>query len=330
MQKALATRSNQAPRHLLSLAELSPSDLSYLLSLSESMKRGRNTGFGSKAIKGKSVALIFEKPSTRTRVSFQVAISELGGFPVSLSSAELQLGRGETIEDTAHVLSRYVHAVMARVNKQESVERLAKASSIPVINGLSDLYHPVQILADLLTLKEHKGKLKGLRVAWIGDGDNVCNSWLYGAALAGIEFDVATPAGYEPLASAVSEARALSRVTGGKITLTNEPQAAAKGADCVMTDTFVSMGEEAEKEKRERAFLPRYQVDGKLMLSAKRDAIFEHCLPAHRGEEVTAEVIDGPHSVVFDQAENRLHTTKALLCYLMLGKKELSSLIKSR
>jgi ornithine carbamoyltransferase len=328
MQKAVSVRSNHVPRHLLSLAELAPSDLSSLLSLSESMKRGRNSGFGSKALRGKSVALIFEKPSTRTRVSFQVAISELGGFPVSLSSAELQLGRGETVEDTAHVLSRYVHAVMARVNKQESVERLAKASSIPVINGLSDLYHPVQILADLLTLKEHKGKLKGLRVAWIGDGDNVCNSWLYGAALSGIDFAIATPAGYEPLASAVSEATALARITGGKITLTNEPQAAAKGADCVMTDTFVSMGEEAEKEKRERAFLPRYQVDGKLMLAAKRNAIFEHCLPAHRGEEVTAEVIDGPRSVVFDQAENRLHTAKAVLCFLMLGKKELSSLIK--
>jgi ornithine carbamoyltransferase len=330
MQKAVAMRSSGKKKDLLTLAELSPSDLSSLLGLSESLKRGRAAGMGSKALRGKSVALVFEKPSTRTRVSFQVAISELGGFPVSLSSAELQLGRGETVEDTARVLSRYVHAIMARVNKQDSIERLAKASSVPVINGLSDLYHPVQILADLLTLKEHKGKLKGLKVAWVGDGDNVCNSWLYGAALSGIDFAVATPAGYEPLATVVSEANSIARVTGGRITLTNEPQTAAKGADCVMTDTFVSMGEEAEKEKREMTFLPKYQVDGRLMLAAKRDAIFEHCLPAHRGEEVTAEVIDGPQSVVFDQAENRLHTTKALLCFLMLGKKELSSLIRSR
>jgi ornithine carbamoyltransferase len=321
---------SESKRDLLSFAELSSSDLTLLLNLSESLKRGRNARRGSNALKGKSVALVFEKPSTRTRVSFQVAISELGGSPVSLSSAELQLGRGETVEDTAHVLSRYVHVIMARVNKQESVEKLARAASVPVINGLSDLYHPVQILADLLTLREHKGKLKGLRVAWVGDGDNVCNSWLFGAALSGIDFAVATPQGFEPLASAVSGSTAMARSTGGRITLTNDPQVAVKGADCVMTDTFVSMGDETEKEERERTFLPRYQVDGKLMSLAKRDAIFEHCLPAHRGEEVTSEVIDGPRSVVFDEAENRLHTTKALLCFLTLGKKELSSLVRSR
>jgi ornithine carbamoyltransferase len=330
MPKASSAPAKEPKRDLLTFAELSPSDLNLLLGLSGSMKRGRRAKLGSNALKGKSVAMVFEKPSTRTRVSFQVAISELGGFPVSLSSAELQLGRGETVEDTARVLSRYVHVIMARVNKQESVEKLAKAASVPVINGLSDLYHPIQILADLLTLKEHKGKLKGLRVAWVGDGDNVCNSWLYGAALSGIDFAVATPQGYEPLASAVSEATAMARSTGGKVTLTNDPQLAVKGADCVMTDTFVSMGEEAEKEKRERAFFPKYQVDGKLMSLAKRDAIFEHCLPAHRGEEVTSEVIDGLQSVVFDQAENRLHTTKAALCFLTLGKKELTSLVRSR
>ena len=317
-------------RNLLSFAELSSSDLTLLLNLSESLKRGRSARRGSNALKGKSVALVFEKPSTRTRVSFQVAIGELGGSPVSLSSAELQLGRGETVEDTAHVLSRYVHVIMARVNKQESVEKLARAASVPVINGLSDLYHPVQILADLLTLREHKGKLKGLRVAWVGDGDNVCNSWLYGAALSGIDFVVATPPGYEPLSSAVKGAAAIARTTGGKITLTDDPQVAAKGADCVMTDTFVSMGEEAEKDEREKAFFPKYHVDGKLMSLAKKDAVFEHCLPAHRGEEVAPDVIDGPQSVVFDQAENRMHTSKAILCFLMLGKKELSALARSR
>jgi ornithine carbamoyltransferase len=327
---AVLPRSGFKGKDLLTLAELSPADLKLILAISSVMKKRRKTRFGSSALKGRSVALVFEKPSTRTRVSFQVAISELGGSPVSLSSAELQLGRGETVEDTARVLSRYVHAVMARVNKHDNIEKLARAASVPVINGLSDLYHPVQILADLLTLQEHKGKLAGLRVAWVGDGDNVCNSWLYGAALAGIDFVIATPTGYEPLSSAVKEATALARSTGGRITLVNDPELAVKGADCVMTDTFVSMGEEEEREKRERAFLPRFQVDGRLMSLAKRDAIFEHCLPAHRDEEVTAEVIDGSQSVVFDQAENRLHTTKAALCFLILGRKEASAFARGR
>ncbi len=317
-------------KDLLTLAELTPADMGLLLDLSAALKRRRSAGLGSGALRGKSIAMVFEKPSTRTRVSFQVAVSELGGFPVSLSSSELQLGRGETIEDTAHVLSRYVHAVMARVNKHGDLERLARAASVPVVNGLSDLYHPVQVLADLTTLRERKGKLKGLKVAWVGDGDNVCNSWLYGSALAGINFAVATPVGYGPLASAVTAATRLSRSTGGSVTLTNEPERAVKGADCVMTDTFVSMGEEQEREKRASAFLPRYQVNKRLMSLAKRDAIFEHCLPAHRGEEVAADVIDGPQSVVFDEAENRLHTSKALLCFLMQGPKELSSLLRSR
>lgn len=329
-KKALLQHSGGKKKDFLTLGELSPSDLEFILKLSASMKHGRRRGLGSKTLKAKSVALVFEKPSTRTRVSFQVAISELGGFPVSLSSAELQLGRGETVEDTAHVLSRYVHAVMARVNQHDSIEKLARSASVPVINGLSDLYHPVQILADLLTIQEHKGRLKGLKVAWVGDGDNVCNSWLFGAALSGINFTAATPQGYEPLQPAVTGARAMARATGGRITLVNEPELAVKGADCVITDTFVSMGEEEEREKRERAFLPWYQVNSRLMSLAKRDAIFEHCLPAHRGEEVTSEVIDGPQSVVFDEAENRLHTTKAILCFLMLGKRELSSLVRSR
>jgi ornithine carbamoyltransferase len=315
-------------RDLLTLAELSAADLASVLKLSASLKRGRKAGLGSKALNGKSVALIFEKPSTRTRVSFQVATSELGGFSMSLSSAELQLGRGETVEDTGRVLSRYAHAVMARVYKHGTVEKLASSASVPVINGLSDLYHPVQILADLLTIQERKGRLKGLRVAWVGDGDNVCNSWLYGAALSGIDFVAATPPGYQPLASAVSKAAAMARESGGRITLVNDPEAAADAADCVMTDTFVSMGEEEERARREGDFLPRYQVNGHLMSLAKHDAIFEHCLPAHRGEEVSSEVIDGPQSVVFDEAENRLHTTKALLCFFMLGKKELSRLVR--
>jgi len=269
---------------------------------------------------------VFEKPSTRTRVSFQVGVAELGGSPISLSSNELQLGRGETVEDTALVLSRYVHAIMARVNKHGDLERLARASTVPVINGLSDLHHPVQILADLLTLHEHKSRLKGLRVAWVGDGDNVCNSWAYGAALSGINFIAATPEGYEPSGKVFSDATRICGSTGGTVETTHDPKKAVRGADCIITDTFVSMGLEEEKEKRKKAFLPRYQVDGRLMSLAKKDAIFQHCLPAHRGEEVTGEVMDGPQSVIFDEAENRLHTEKALLCILMLGKTKLTAL----
>ncbi len=304
----------------LTLTELSPSSLEAVLDLAARLKKGRATGLGSGSLSGKTVVMIFEKPSTRTRVSFQVATSELGGSPISLSSSELQLGRGETIEDTARVISRYAHVIMARVNDHESLVRLAAASEVPVINGLSDLHHPVQILADLLTLREHKGKLKGLRVAWVGDGDNVCNSWAIGAALAGIDFAAATPPGYRPLKWALDEASKIARKTGSTIAVCTEPEEAVEGADCVITDTFVSMGMESEKAKRVKAFFPKYRVDTKLMAKAKNDTIFQHCLPAHRGEEVTPEVIDGPSSVVFDEAENRLHTTKALLCYLTLPK----------
>jgi ornithine carbamoyltransferase len=290
------------------------------------LKAHRGEGLGSTALERRSVALVFEKPSTRTRVSFQVAISELGGHAISLSSNELQLGRGETVEDTGHVLSRYVHCIMARVNRQSDIERLASASSVPVINGLSDLYHPMQVLADLLTLEEHKKRLGGLRVAWVGDGDNVCNSWALAAALTGIDFVAATPEAYEPPPSVIREASRIAKDIGGSIRVVSDPAAAVSGADCVMTDTFVSMGLEEERQRRTKAFLPKYQVNESLMATAKKDAIFQHCLPTHRGEEVTAEVIDGPQSVVFDEAENRLHTTKALLCFLMLSRSEYSSI----
>ena len=313
-------------KDFLTLSELTPADLDSLLDVASLLKGSRSKGLGSAALRGKSVALIFEKPSTRTRVSFQVAINELGGFPITLSSSEMQLGRGETVEDTARVLSRYAHCAMARVNRHTDIERLADASSIPVINGLSDLYHPVQVLADLLTLREKKGKLRGLKVAWVGDGDNVCNSWALGAALSGIRFVAATPKGYEPLPSAFSEATTIAASTGASVSSITDPEVAVKDADCVITDTFVSMGVELEKEKREKAFLPAYQVTKSLMAMAKEDAIFQHCLPAHRGEEVTQEVIDGPASVIFDEAENRLHTTKALLCKLLLSDSEVSSL----
>ena len=313
-------------KDFLTLTELTPSDLESILDLSARLKRERGKKLGSDALSGKSVALVFEKPSTRTRVSFQVAISELGGDAVILSSNELQLGRGETIEDTGHVLSRYVHCIMARVNRHADLQRLAASSSVPVINGLSDLHHPVQILADLLTLKERKKKLRGLKVAWVGDGDNVCNSWMFGAALAGIEFVAATHKGYEPPGDIIAQARRLASQNGASVAVVSDPIEAVARADCVITDTFVSMGLEEEKRRRTEAFLPRYQVSGALMAKAKKDAIFQHCLPAHRGEEVTAEVMDGPQSVIFDEAENRLHTEKALLCFLTMGRREYSTL----
>ena len=313
-------------KDFLTLAEFTPEDLVSVLDLSERLKVRRSEGLGSKALIGKSVALIFEKPSTRTRVSFQVATTELGGSPISLSSGEMQLGRGETVEDTARVLSRYVHCLMARVYKHADLERLAASSSVPVINGLSELHHPVQILADLLTLREHKGNLIGLKVAWVGDGDNVCNSWLVGAALAGIQFVAAIPEGFGPPGPIVNLASSMARSTGASIKIIDDPATAVSGADCVITDTFVSMGEEVDKARRKQAFFPRYQVSEELISKAKEDSLFMHCLPAHRGEEVADEVIDGAHSVVFDEAENRMHTEKALLCFLMLRKAEYAAL----
>ncbi|MDG7007674.1 MAG: ornithine carbamoyltransferase [Nitrososphaerota archaeon] len=314
-------------KDFLTLAEFTPQDLESVLDVATRLKARRDAGLGSSALRGKSVALVFEKPSLRTRTSFQVAVSELGGFSMNLSANELQLGRGETVEDTARVLSRYVHCIMARVNRHGDLERLAKAARVPVINGLSDLHHPVQILADLLTLRERKGRLRGLKVGWVGDGDNVCNSWSVGAALTGIHFTAATPKGYEPAEDVAAMASKMARETGGSVTVTADPFEAVSDADCVITDTFVSMGFEKEQQQRLKAFMPKYRVTKALMARAKKDAVFEHCLPAHRGEEMDADVIDGPQSVVFDEAENRLHTEKALLCFLMLGKREFSSLM---
>ena len=313
-------------KDFLTLSEFTPRDLEGVLDAAARLKAERDAGLGSSALKGKSVALVFEKPSLRTRVSFQVAVSELGGFSMNLSANELQLGRGETVEDTGRVLSRYVHCIMARVNRHGDLERLAKAATVPVINGLSDVHHPVQILADLLTLRERKGELRGLKVGWVGDGDNVCNSWAMGAALTGIHFTAATPRGYEPDRGVLGAASKMARATGGSVRVTADPVEAVSGADCVMTDTFVSMGFEKEQRERLKAFMPKYRVTKALMAKAKKGAVFEHCLPAHRGEEVDAGVIDGPQSVVFDEAENRLHTEKALLCFLMLGEREFSSL----
>lgn len=307
-------------KDFLTFAELSPQELQFVLGLSAKFKKRRKKMAPASHLRMRTLALLFQKQSTRTRLSFEVAIRELGGESVTLSMSELQLGRGETPEDTAAVLSRLVHGIIARVNSHEDLVRLANASSVPVINGLSDRFHPAQILADLLTLQERKKRLRGLKVAWVGDGNNVCNSWLYGAALSGIDFVVAAPRDYRPLEQAVREAKSIGKSTGGTITVLEDPIEAVRDADCVVTDTFVSMGFESDREKRLSVLMPKYTVSEELMSHAKRDAIFEHCMPAHRGEEVTSGVIDGPQSVVLDQAENRLHTAKALLCLVLLGK----------
>lgn len=302
-----------AKRDLIGMGDLSPGEVVKLISDAKRYKRKRGK-IGSE-LKGKTVALIFEKPSTRTRVSFEVGIRELGGQPLFLSSQELQLARGETIADTARTLSRYVHGLVARVRAHDSLVELTSHSTVPVINALSPLEHPCQTMADLLTIEENKGRLKGVRVAWIGDGNNVCNSLILGCSMVGADIVVATPKGYEPNGEILERAKGYAASSGSAVGLVHKPEEAAKGADVVYTDVFISMGQEAEREKRMRDFAG-FQVTPDIMRQAKEDAVFMHCLPAHRGEEVAAEVIDGPQSVVFDQAENRLHAQKAVMAFL--------------
>jgi len=301
----------------LSIDDLTPHELTKLLDRAAELKAARGTA-GAEALAGKTVAMIFEKPSTRTRISFEVAISELGGHPLPLSSAELQLGRGETIEDTGRVLSRYVHGVVVRTFEQERLERLADAASIPVINALTDLEHPCQALADLLTIRERLGDLTGLKLTFVGDGNNVAHALLLAGALSGMHVAVATPPGYEPIPQIAKRATEIAESTGGSVTLTTEAPEAVRGADAVYTDVWASMGQEREAEERRLIFAP-YQLNTVLVARAADRAIVLHCLPAHRGEEITDEVLDGPRSVVWDQAENRLHTQKALLETLMEG-----------
>lgn len=303
-------------KHLLTLQELTREDIFKVIDTAMDMKR--NPERYANVLSGKFLAMIFQKPSTRTRVSFEVAMRQLGGYALYLRWDDLQLGRGEALKDTARVLARYVDAVMARVLRQEDLEEYAKWSTIPVINGLSDKWHPCQILGDLLTVKEVKGRLKGLKLAYVGDGNNVCNTLLIGCSKVGMDISVACPRGYEPLPQAIEWAHKNAEETGSRVEVLRSPDRAVREADIVYTDVFVSMGFEAEKEKRLKAFLPEYQVNSKLMSMAKKDAVFMHCLPARRGEEVTDDVLDGPQSVVLEQAENRLHSQKALL-YLMLS-----------
>ncbi len=295
---------------LLSLQELTAAQITHLLKLAAQVK-AQPKKF-RRALEGKTLALLFEKPSLRTRATFQIGMEQLGGRALYLSPQEIGLGTRESVPDVARNLSRWVDGIMARVFAHQTVVELAEHASVPVINGLSDLVHPCQALGDYLTLREHKGKLAGLALAWVGDGNNVTHSLLTGAARLGVEMRVATPPGYEPDPAVVKAAQQ----AGGRVQLTHDPAEAVAGADAVYTDVWTSMGQEAEAEARRQLFRP-YQVNGELMRRAKPQALFMHCLPAHRGEEVTDEVMESPNSVVFDQAENRLHVQKAILLALL-------------
>ncbi|WP_438502690.1 ornithine carbamoyltransferase [Alteribacter natronophilus] len=316
-QKAASMVTQSELRDFLTLADLGTAQLHSLLDEAADLKRKQKQGIAHEYARGKSLAMIFEKSSTRTRISFELGMTQLGGHAIFLNSKDLQLGRGESLSDTARVLSEYADTIMIRTFAHATVEELAAYASIPVINGLTDLHHPAQTLADLLTIKEKKGKLKGIKLGWVGDGSsNVAHSLLEGAALTGMNMTLAAPEGYEPDQAVFSRAQALADESGGKLSLTRSPEEAAAGADVLVTDVWTSMGQEAEKAERMDAFRP-YQVNRELCRLADRDYIFLHCLPAHRGEEVTGEIIDGPHSVVFEEAGNRLHAQKALLKMLL-------------
>ena len=296
-------------KDLLTLDELNKRELSDILENAIKLKKDLKKGISKPLLKNKTLAMIFQKPSTRTRVSFETGMFQMGGHALNLSADDLQLKRGETIEDTAKTLSRYVDVIMARVYSHEEIEILSKNATVPVINGLSDSFHPCQILADLMTIKEKKKKLTGLKIAWIGDGNNVCNSMIYGCAKVGIDINIATPKGYEPNLNIIKESKKFIDIQ------MISPELAVKNADVVVTDTFVSIHHQATD--RAKDFLPRFQVNSTLMKKANHDAIFLHCLPAKRGQEVTSEVLDGPQSVIWDEAENRLHVQKALMAFLL-------------
>jgi len=301
-------------RHFLVDDDLTSVEQARVLDEADAMKKDR---FAARPLAGPlSVAVIFEKPSTRTRLSFEAGIADLGGHPIILDARSTQLGRGETIEDTACVLSRYVSAIVIRTFGQDRIERLAEAASVPVVNALTDYAHPCQALADLQTIREKKGGLAGVTLTYLGDGNNMAHSLLLAGALAGMHVRVASPPGFEPIDQVVRRASEIAATTGGSVTVTTDPLAGADGADVLYTDVWASMGQEAEAASRLLVFQP-YALDQRVVDAAANDVIVLHCLPAHRGEEIAAEVIDGPHSVVFDQAENRLHAQKALLAFLL-------------
>ncbi|QQK76985.1 ornithine carbamoyltransferase [Salicibibacter cibarius] len=299
-------------RDVLSWMDFASEDIEKLLESARQLKEKQKQGLPHQTLNGRSLGMIFENASTRTRVSFEVGMTQLGGHALFLSSADLQIGRGEPVEDTARALSRYLDAIMIRANDHDMVATLAEKSDIPVINALTDDDHPCQALADMLTIQEHLGSLKGRKVVYVGDGNNVAHSLMVIAAKLGVDITLSTPVGYEGAPGVWEKAKAFAAETGSNVEHVIDPHEAVKNADIVYTDVWVSMGAEEEKDTRNRAMEP-YQVDKAMMAQANDEAIFMHCLPAHRGEEVSAEVIDGPQSVVFDQAENRLHVQKAIL-----------------
>ena len=304
--------------HFISIHDITVDEFHHLIDLGLKLKKEKKQGIPHHILKGKTLAMIFTKSSTRTRVSFETGMYQLGGFPMFLSSNDIQLGRGESIYDTANVLSRFVDGIMIRTYDHQDVLDLAKYGTVPVINGLTDLLHPCQVMADLMTVYEHKGKLEGLKLAYIGDGNNMTHSLLYGCAKAGMDISVATPKNYEPDAEIVAGAKEDAKQTGSNIVVTYDPVEAISDADVVCTDTWVSMGQEAEKAERIKVF-GDYQINADLFAKSKDDSIFIHCLPAYRGYEVTEDVIDGPRSVIFDEAENRLHAQKAVMAAVMGG-----------
>ena len=303
-------------KDLISILDLNKEEIESILNVSDMIRHKHKNREMFFPLLGKSLGMIFTKSSTRTRVSFEIGMFQLGGAALYLNPTDTQIGRGETIADTARVLSRYVDGIMIRTYKHSDVLELAQYASVPVINGLTDDEHPCQIIADLLTIKDKKKTLKGLKVAYIGDGNNVCNSWMYAAPKVEMNIAVGSPKGYLPAALVTAKAKELAAAGKTQVLVTESAMEAAKDADVIYTDVWASMGQEAESEKRKKEFAA-YQVNAALLKAAKNDCLVMHCLPAHRGEEISAEVMDGPQSVVFDQAENRLHAQKAILSLLM-------------
>ena len=303
-------------RDFLSLKDFSKEEIKEMIDLAVELKGYHKQGVRKEMLAGKTLAMIFQKSSTRTRVSFEAGMYQLGGLAHFLSTQDLQIGRGEPISDTARVLSRYVDGILIRTFDQQEVEQLAQYADIPVINGLTDLYHPTQALADMLTIYEHKNQLEGIKLVYIGDGNNVVHSLMVAGAKLGMEVRVATPVGYEPQKEIVEMAQGFAQENGGKIILFNDPEAAIQGVDVLYTDVWASMGQEEETEIRKKHF-QGYQINAKMLELADKKAIVMHCLPAHRGEEITHEVMEGPQSVIFDEAENRLHAHKAILAALL-------------
>ena len=303
-------------KHFISIHDITKEEFHQLLDLAIKLKKEQKAGIKHHILEGKTLGMIFTKSSTRTRISFETGMYQLGGHPMYLNANDMQLGRGESIYDTANVMSRFVDGIMIRTYSHQDVLDLAKYGTVPVINALTDYLHPCQAMADLMTVYEHKNRLEGLKLAYVGDGNNVSHSLLYACAKAGMNMSVATPKGYECAEEVVANAKEDAKETGADIVITNDPEEAVANADVVCTDTWVSMGQEAEKAERRKVFID-YQVNVSLFGKAKDDAIFIHCLPAYRGYEVTEDVIDGPRSVIFDEAENRLHAQKAILAVLM-------------